>query len=173
VGLLFWRGTPEVFAVVAWCSERGLTGAGGVVARLGPGVCGARALEGRGWPEVARRTCRSVQSPQRAGVRRWWGWSNGQGSRGGCASRVLGLSRPRVREREGHGESVESDSGPCPDRRGRYGLGVVGRCGCEGVETGSPGDSVRHRGVTAHARLVGGAERRGEARGELPWGCQS
>jgi hypothetical protein len=63
---------------------------------------------------------------------------------------------------------MESDSGPCPDRCGRYGLGVAGRCGCEGVETGSPGDSARCRGVTARARLVGGAERRGGARGARP-----
>jgi hypothetical protein len=168
VRLLFWRGTPEVFAVVAWCPERGLVGVGGVVARLGPGVCDARVLEGFGWPELARRTCRSVQSPQRAGVRQWWWWSNRQGSRASCASRVLGLSRPRVRERERQGESMESDSGPCPDRFGRYGLGVAGRCGCEGVETGSPGDSARCRGVTARARLVGGAERRGGARGARP-----
>jgi hypothetical protein len=149
--LLFWRGAPEVFAVVAWCPERGLVGAGGVVARLGPGMCGACVLEGCGWPEVARWTCRSVQSPQCAGVRLWWWWSNGQGSRGGCASRVLGLSRPRVRERERQGESVELNSGPCPDRRGRYRLGVSGRCGCEGVETGLPGDSARRRGVTARS----------------------
>jgi hypothetical protein len=50
VWLLNGQGAPEVFAVVAWCSERGLARAGGVVARMGPGVSGAHVLEGRGWP---------------------------------------------------------------------------------------------------------------------------
>jgi hypothetical protein len=67
---------------------------------LGPGVRGAHVLEGCGWPEVAGRTRRFVQSPQRAGVRRWWWRSNGQESRGGYASGVLGWREARVRERE-------------------------------------------------------------------------
>jgi hypothetical protein len=95
--LLSGRGTPEVFVVVAWGSEQGLARAGGVVARLGPGVRGAHVLEGCGWPEVAGQMHRFVQSPQSVGVRRWSWWSNGQGSRGGCASGVLGVSPFRVR----------------------------------------------------------------------------
>jgi hypothetical protein len=52
-----------VFAVVAWGSEWGLAQAGGVVARLGPGVRGVHVLEGCGWPEVAGQTHRFIQSP--------------------------------------------------------------------------------------------------------------
>jgi hypothetical protein len=58
--LLSGRGTPEVFAVVAWGSERGLAQAGGVIARMGPGVRGAHVLEGCGLPEVAGQTHRFV-----------------------------------------------------------------------------------------------------------------
>jgi hypothetical protein len=58
--LLSGRGTPEVFAVVAWGSKRGLARAGGVVVRLGPGVRGAHVLEGCGWPEVVGRMRRFV-----------------------------------------------------------------------------------------------------------------
>jgi hypothetical protein len=57
-GLLSGRGTPEVFAVVMGCSEWGLPREGGVIARRGPGMCGARVLEGRGCPGAPRWACR-------------------------------------------------------------------------------------------------------------------
>jgi hypothetical protein len=37
------------------------------------------------------------------------------------------------------------------------------------VGVGSPEEHARYRGVAARARLVGGAERRGGARGARPW----
>jgi hypothetical protein len=119
---------------------------------------------------VARRACRFVQSHQHTSVQRWGGWLNGQGSRDGCASRVLGLSSARVHEREGQREGVRSGSGACPNRHGRSGLGVTGRWWCMGEGVGSPGEHARCREGAARACLVGVTEWEWGARGELPRG---
>jgi hypothetical protein len=144
--------------------------ASGGIAKLGPGVRGTHVLEGCGWPEVARRACHFVQSHRHASGRQWGGWLNGQGIRGGCASRVRGLSPARMREREGQKEGVRSRSGAYPNRRGRSGLGVAGRWWWTGEGVGSPGEHARCREGAAHACLVGVTEREWGARGELPRG---
>jgi hypothetical protein len=43
----------------SWHPGRALASVGGGVAVLGPGVHGARVLDGCGWTEVTRRTCRA------------------------------------------------------------------------------------------------------------------
>jgi hypothetical protein len=65
---------------------------------------------------------------------------------------------------------VESSLGPCPDRRGRNGLGVAGRCECTGEGVALPGEHARGREGVACASLVGETEREWGARGGLPRG---
>jgi hypothetical protein len=115
-----------------------------------------------GWKWRGSRAI-SVQSHRLAGVRRWGWWLNGQGSRGGCASEVLGVSPARVREREGQGESVRSGSGACPDRHGRSGLGWLGGVGAREREWPRLGNM---RGAEAMLRAFAWSERQ-RGSGEL------
>jgi hypothetical protein len=98
----------EKLAVRSWRSGQGVVEASG-----GGAVQGRRAHVvllwklAVGW-EWQNGHAVSVQSRRGASVRRWGEWLNRQGSRGACASRVLGLSLARVHEREGQGEGVRS-----------------------------------------------------------------
>jgi hypothetical protein len=59
VWLINGRGGLSGLQGQSWCPGRALAGVGGGVAVLGPGVRGARILEGCGWTEAMRRTCSS------------------------------------------------------------------------------------------------------------------
>jgi hypothetical protein len=86
---------------------------GPALAKLGGGVqCWAmRArrdwfLDGRGWPRVSRRACQPCSHVHVRRCSTVAATSNGREGKGGCASRVLGRCRARVREQDRPGASV-------------------------------------------------------------------
>jgi hypothetical protein len=108
-----WAGMLLKFPTTVGHLGHGLVEGGGGGAMHGRRVRGALFWElAVGWKWRDGRAV-LVQSRRHAGARQWGWWLNGQGSRGGCTSEVLGVSPARVREREGQGESMELRSGAC------------------------------------------------------------
>jgi hypothetical protein len=106
VGLFIWRGGLGGRCGWSWSTGLALAGRGGGVAGRCPSVHGVWSFGGTRVSSGAGTDALVVQSCHRVGVRRWWWRSNGQGSRGGCASGVLGWCGARVRERNQPGVSV-------------------------------------------------------------------
>jgi hypothetical protein len=82
----------------SWCPGRVLAGVGGGVSALGPGVHGARVFGRVRMDRGDEADMQFIQSRRHAGVRQRGRHCNRREGGSGCASGVLGWSRPCVRE---------------------------------------------------------------------------